>query len=190
MKKLGGKKMKKSKKNYAIIVLIVLLLALAIGYAAFSSTLSINGTAEGTGKWDVHFKSATLKNSAGEADTTHGTATISTVTTTSDTITAEVNLAYPGDGVILEAVVENSGNMPAKLTNFKVEGADADLLITPAGPADNEVLAANGGTCTAQFAVKWAIDSEATSLNKTFTVTYEYEQDTEEVTLNPSHSDA
>lgn len=179
--------MKKSKKNYSIIVLIVLLLALAIGYAAFSGTLTINGTAEGTGKWDVHFSTATLKAADGSDDTTHGTATITT--TTNDTIKADVTLAYLGDGVILEAVVENSGNIPAKLTEFNVEGADDDLIITPAGPADNEILDANGGTCTAQFAIQWNPDSTATTLGKTFTVTYEYEQDTSTVTLTPAHQD-
>ena len=35
--------MKKTKRNSLIIVLVVVLLALAIGYAAFSSTLTING---------------------------------------------------------------------------------------------------------------------------------------------------
>ena len=47
--------MKKSKKSSAIIILIVLLLSIAIGYAAFSSNLTINGTAIGTGSWDVKF---------------------------------------------------------------------------------------------------------------------------------------
>lgn len=177
--------MKKSKKNYTIIVLIVLLLALAIGYAAFSATLTINGTAEGTGTWDVHFESAVLRNSTGAVDPNHGTATI----TAGDAITANVELAYPGDGVILEAVVKNGGSIPAKLTNFTVVGADEDLEITQAVPVVNEVIDANG-TCTAQFAVKWKTNSTAESLNKTFTVTYDYAQDTTEVTLTPAHKDA
>lgn len=184
--------MKKSKKNYAIIVLIVLLLALAIGYAAFSANLTINGTAEGTGNWDVHFKSATFKDSEGNTDTKHGsTPTITTTTSTNDTITATVELAYPGDGVILEAVVENSGNIPAKLTNFTVIGADDDLEITQAisGPTANETLDA-GGTCTAQFFIKWATTSDETSLSKTFTITYDYSQDTTEVNITPTHADA
>lgn len=179
--------MKKSKKNYTIIVLIVLLLALAIGYAAFSATLTIDGTAEGTGTWDVHFKSATLKDSTGAVDTKHGTVTLNDPT--NDTITAEVTLAYPGDGVILEAVVENSGNTPAKVKTFTVTGADDELLITEAGPATGEPLAANGGTCTAQFAVQWNPESTTDTLSKTFTVTFEYVQDTTDVTLTPSHSD-
>lgn len=180
--------MKKTKKSHAIIVLIVLLLALAIGYAAFSSTLTINGTATGTGTWDVKFQSATLKNSAGTTDSTHGTAEISG--SNSDTITAKINLAYPGDGVILEAVVVNNGNTPAKLSDFQVDGPESeDIEITQSAPTVDEELPA-GGTCTAQFAIKWKADSTATDLGEqTFTITYEYTQNTTEVNLTPSHTD-
>ena len=181
--------MKKTKKSHAIIVLIVLLLALAIGYAAFSSTLTINGTATGTGTWDVKFQSAVLKNAEGGTDTSHGTATV----TNDKTITATINLAYPGDGVILEAVVVNNGNTPAKLKNFTIDGPDStDIEVTQnvSGPVNDEELPA-GGTCTAQFAIKWNTDSTVTDLGEqTFTITYEYEQNTEEVTLNPTHTDA
>lgn len=184
--------MRKTKKSHVIIVLIVLLLALAIGYAAFSSTLTINGTATGTGTWDVKFKSATLKNAEGETDSSHGTATISG--SNSETITATINLAYPGDGVILEAVVVNNGNTPAKLVdNLRIDGpesADVEVIQSSAGPTADEELPA-GGTCTAQFAIKWKADSTATDLGEqTFTITYEYEQNTEEVVLNPTHTDA
>ena len=59
--------MKKSKKNYAIIVLLVLIIAIAVGYAAFQSVLNISGTATGTATWDVHFSSAQLLDSSGNA---------------------------------------------------------------------------------------------------------------------------
>lgn len=183
--------MKKMRKRQGIVVLIVILLALAIGYAAFSSTLTINGTATGTGNWDVRFETVSLKNSTGSTDSNHGEASITT-TTTNDTITATVELAYPGDGVILEAVVKNNGNTPAKLSNFQITGATEDLEITQnaGGPSIDEELPA-GGTCTAQFGIKWAADSDTTNLGpQTFTITYDYEQDTEEVVLNPTHTDA
>lgn len=181
--------MKKTKRSYAIIVLLVILLVIAVGYAAFTATLTINGTATGTGTWDVHFKSVTLRNSAGDVDAQHGTATISTVDTTNDTITATITLEYPGDAVLLEAVIENSGSIPAKITGFTMEGADTDLLIEEAAPDENEVIAGNG-TCTTQFVIKWAADSTATTLSKTFTITFDYVQATTEVNITPNHSDA
>ena len=44
---------KGGKKKYLITVLIVLLFALAIGYAAFSDTLTITGTANASGSFDM-----------------------------------------------------------------------------------------------------------------------------------------
>lgn len=187
---------KTNKKNRVIIVLIVLLLALALGYAAFSATLTINGTATGTGSWDVHFKQAGrfLQADGSTLDTTHnGSAPISTTTTTNDTMTVTVDLAYPGDGVLLEAIVENTGTIPAKLTGFTITGTDTDFEVTQAagGPTVNEILQPNGGTCTATFLVKWKTNSTISDLGtKTFTITYNYAQETTEFTGTPSHADA
>ena len=58
--------MKKTRKNSIVIALIVLLLALAVGYAAFSSELTIEGTANALGTWDVKFESVALKDSEGQ----------------------------------------------------------------------------------------------------------------------------
>ncbi len=181
--------MRKSKKHTAIIVLIVLLLALAIGYAAFSSTLTINGTVTASGDWDVKFQSATLKNAEGGNDTSHGAATIEG--TNDETITANITLAYPGDGVLLEAVVVNEGNTPAKLENIQItDPTSSDIIVTEAIPVVNEVLAV-GGKCTAQYFIQWNPESTATEIEEqTFTVTYEYTQDTETVDITPAHTDA
>lgn len=188
--------MKRTKKNNTIIVLIVLLLALSIGYAAFSSTLTINGTATGTGSWDVKFTQATLLAADGtsSADSKYGSASIVTTTNEADTVDVAVNLAYPGDGVLLGVAVTNSGKTAAKLKGFTIEGATTDLIIQAAdgGPTQNEVLAANGGTCTATFLVKWADDSNLTDLGtKNFKITYQYEQDPEPVNFTgiPQHID-
>ena len=185
---------KTNKKTSIIIILIVLLLALAIGYAAFSATLVINGTAVGTGSWDVHFKQAGrfLQADGSTLDATHsGTASLNA---TSDTMTVSVNLAYPGDGVLLEAIVENSGTIPAKLTSFTVSptnDADFEVIQAAGGPLANEVLAANGGTCTATFLIRWKANSTVSSLGtKTFTITYNYDQDTTTFNGTPSHADA
>ena len=191
--------MKKSKKNYAIIALVVILIAIAIGYAAFTATLTIKGTVSGTGTWDVHFKSARLVDANGDPvnETEYGKVTLSKVeanATGNDTITATITLNHPGDGVLLEAVVENSGSIPAKLTDFTIENANDDLEVTKKVDAlvpNTETLASDGGTCTATFLVKWKVDSTATELtNKKFTITYNYTQDTTEFTGEPSHIDA
>ena len=60
--------MKKSKKGYVIIALIVILIAIAVGYAAFSDTLTISGTATGAGTWSVVFTEAQLLDDTGAVD--------------------------------------------------------------------------------------------------------------------------
>ena len=181
---------KTNKKNHVIVVLIVLLLALALGYAAFSTTLNISGTAN-TGSWDVHFKQngRFLQADGSTVDNTHnGSATVD-----GNTMTVTVDLAYPGDGVLLEAIVENTGTIPAKLTNFTITNTNSELEVTQAagGPTKNETLAANGGTCTATFLIKWKQDSTAANLGpQTFTIKYDYEQSNQgNFVATPTHQD-
>ena len=120
-------------------------------------------------------------------DKDHGTATVSA---DGKTITAKIKLNYPGDAVKLTAVVTNAGTLPAKLTSFNITNpTDTDITVTAAQPATNETLAANGGTCTTEYVIKWATTSEKAEINDTFTVTFNYTQDTTEVNITPSHSD-
>ena len=182
--------MKKSqKRNYAIIVLIVLLLAMAIGYAVFSSTLTISGTATGSTTWDVRFTNAVLLDASGNADTAHGT-----VSYTADTVTATgITLSYPGDAVNLRVTITNAGNLPAELTGYTISETNgtngADITVTPAVAAGTtgEVIAANG-TCTQDFVVKWNANSTHDSAVKNFTVTFTYQQKTNEVNIAPAHT--
>lgn len=180
---------KTKKKNYITVVLVVLLLVLAVGYAAGQTVLTVNGTAKGNYKWDVKFTAASFKDENGDAVS----ADKATATVTNDTtITADVkNLTYPGDGVVLEATITNSGTVPAKLSEFVIDPeTDADLEVTVAdGFATDEVIPV-GGTCTVQFLVKWKAGSTANTLDKTFTITFTYDQDTVEFDPELTHTDA
>lgn len=181
--------MKKTKRNSITIALIVLLLALAVGYAAFTSNLVINGTVAGSGKWDVKFDSVTLVDENMETDTKHGTVTLSE---DKQTATADIKLTYPGDGVMIQAVVKNTGSIDALLKSFEITGTDdADIEITKnASMVENQTLLANGGTCIAQIAIKWKTDSTKTDLGtKQFKITYNYTQNAKEVNLEPQHND-
>lgn len=176
--------MKKSKKNYLIIALVVILLCLAIGYAAFSANLTINGTAKGTGTWDVKFVSATINEDG------HGNAP----TVTDNTISVDVELGYPGDGCTVTANIQNAGNIPAKLTGFELTddtGAtytdtDVEILIPDIKKDGTEVIAP-GATCPVTFSVKWLTDSKATTVDAKFKISFTYEQDTTEATVAPAH---
>ncbi len=181
--------MKKSKKNYAIIVLFVLIIAIAVGYAAFQSVLNISGTATGTATWDVHFTSAELVDSSGNTDTAHGTVSISANGLTVDA--TDITLDYPGDGVKLRTVITNAGSLDAKLSAITVNKtglANTDINVTEAVPVQNEVIHPNG-TCTSEYFVQWDPASTKTSTVGSFSVSFTYDQDTNTINITPSHSD-
>ena len=180
--------MKKSKKNFVAIVLIVLLLALAVGYAAFSQTLPISGTANASGNWDIKFVdgSETITNSIVEGTT----ANTAEVAGDGKSMDVTVNLATPGDGATVTVDITNAGNVDAVIKSFKVEGADfstSDNVTYKNGPILVKVPTVStgdelstGATKTFTFSVEWD-PSETDSLGadgKTadFTITFEYEQ--------------
>ena len=181
--------MKKSKKNYIAIVLIVLLLALAVGYAAFSQTLTISGTATAkSGTWDVKFTTAEITNSI----VTETAANKAELASDGKSITVTVNLATPGDGANIHTVITNAGELDAKLkaNGFKVEGTgfseestgvykNGAILVKVPTVTAAHTIAANGGTRTFDFSVEW--DNKVTSVDAagqkaTFTITFDYEQ--------------
>ena len=186
--------MKKTKKNYAIIVLIVLLVAISIGYSAFSSSLNISGTATGSGKWDVKFTSAVLKDASTlEVETSKEHGDDPTITPMGDYVTFNVKLSYPGDAVVLETTITNEGTIAAKLEDITVTGAGSDkIIVTSSTPTQDEVLNANGGTCTSQFLIQWDPEDKipsTTDLTKDLKVTFKYVQNVNKTVSQPTQTD-
>ena len=205
-----------SSKKLFIVLLIVLLLALAVGYAAFTDTLQISGTANANGTFDLQFiVDANVEENGCCVVSSEGVerATISLGTDddgdANDKLTVAVeDLQYPGAGAEFQAVIKNVGSIPAKVTAvnldpdpttnsnaIRVEGLDQ---ITTSPPTIEPK-----GTCTFTFTVKW--DPEVTELDShydgenindttekfLFTLDLEYEQDTENFTVNTvTHTDA
>lgn len=187
--------MKKSKRNYLIIALIVLLLCLAVGYAAFSDTLTISGTANAKGTFDMQIASATIDTATAKGiNTTTSSATIS-----EDKNSVNVNikdLAYPGAGTNVTVIVKNNGTVPAKLTGLTFEGVDdPDIQVAfPTSLATGEVVQA-GATCQITFSVKWKLDStleltDSTEKSISFSAKLDYTQDTTAFEGTASHTDA
>ena len=177
--------MKKSRKNYTFGVLVALLLVVAVGYAAFSSDLVIEGTAKGTGNWDVKFIGVEM------SDTNHGTATVNA---DGDVVTVNAQLGFPGDGCTVTANIKNGGSIPAKLTAFTLtdkSGAtysNENVEVTiPTIAADGSEVIAAGATCPVTFAIKWKTASEAATVDADFKISFTYEQSTTEVNVAPSH---
>ena len=194
--------MKKSKKNYVAIVLVVLLVAMAVGYAAFSGSISISGTANASGKWDVKFTNADITDSI-VTGTTENTATVQGE---GESIDVSVNLATPGDGATITATIANKGSYDAKLTGFSVVGDGFTETSTGSGvwkkgailvkvptmvTSGSDVISAETGTKTFTFTVEW--DSTVTELagdteTANFTITFNYDQANVKGPFNGSQS--
>lgn len=105
-------------KIIAIVALLIAVVGLTVGYAAYSSTLTINGTATvDPASWKVNFGYKTGNSLTG---TINGHATENTAPTLADTTISgfDVTLKAPGDSVTYNFLIKNSGTLNAKLANF------------------------------------------------------------------------
>ncbi len=128
----------KSEKQAKILAVIAITLAiggLSIGFAAFSQTLTINGSATvQASNWDVHFQSIS-------GPTLTGTATQVTAPTVDASTTVisayDVTFVTPGDSVSYDAVIINDGTFDAEVSSISV-GAPT---CSPAGDSATNVCA-------------------------------------------------
>ena len=125
-----------------IVVLLISVIGLGIAFAAFSQTLTINGTGTvESSSWSVVFEGADGSNTIG-APTLTGTAaevTHPTIKNNSTEIsTYEVSLKTPGDSVTYNFKIHNKGDYAADLSSLRVAKVDwptgyvnyADLVTT------------------------------------------------------------
>ena len=180
-------------KKGILIALSVLILALAVGYAAFSDTLSIAGTANASGKFDLEFTEGTGLVSSKGVDETQTKATISE---DKDTLTVKVaDLAYPGAGAQFKAVIKNTGSVAAKvkgLTTSNITGSDAIKITGLDVITEGHDVIEPNGTCTIEFTVEWDKTKDLTNSagdSVDFSLYIEYEQATEDFTGTSSHTD-
>ena len=195
-----AKAKKSSNKKLFIVGLIVLILALAIGYAAFSDTLTISGTANASGSFDVQFESASVVSMVG-VDETNTKATISADKNTLTVVCKD--LAYQGAGAQFHAVIKNVGTIPAKITSVTPTNISGNgHAITISGldviTTNHPTLTAQG-TCAIDFTVEWdpnvatldpTKDGEGgATANCSFELEIKYEQDTTAFTGTTNHVD-
>lgn len=142
----------KNSRNIIIATLLIVILLMAVGYSAFATQLTLNGTAEIIGQWDVKIAGITIKELSDGVD--GGTPQF-----TNTSVTFNAKLVKPGDSITYEITIENAGTIDAKLSKVtftaEAEGSEA-IIYTNTEPAQN--LAAGEQT--------------------TFSVTIEFDQDT------------
>lgn len=197
---------KTKKKNYLVIALVVILLALAVGYAAFQTQLTITGTATAKGNWNVHF---VAKGASGTRIESTGTPAIAndkmdvTLDSKLETATITVNLTQPGQAATVTLPIINEGTADAVIDSFTIDtpvGTDntagnsttlsgtsptytfgvikAELNVS--GFKNGDELAAGATTATPyQLKFTWVDDGSTTVDQKlTFNITFNYKQKT------------
>lgn len=183
---MNNQKTKKSKRNYWVIALVIFLLAVSLGYSAFSSNLKIGGTATASGDWDIHFENPTI--SSGDENN------IVTLSSDNKTLTVAVKLTEPGDSKTVTVDIVNKGAIDATLKNFTITAVDGNkttidgeggvytsgaIKMTLDELTTNEILVKETGTKTYTMKFEWPADYDASEVINdvaTFTITFEYEQ--------------
>ena len=141
--------MKDRKLTVAVIaVLLISLIGIGIAFAAFSQTLTINGSAEvEASKWQVVFEGVTSASTI-DAPTTSGTASEITRPTikNNDTeiSTYSVSLKTPGDSITYNFKIHNKGDFAANLSSLTISGVNR-----PASPVSGASLVTDSSIATA-----------------------------------------
>mgnify|MGYP004561627853 CR=1 FL=1 len=162
------------KKSLIILVMCIAILFMAIGYAAFSTTLKINGSVGISGKWNVHFTNITT-------GTIVGSASVNAVPTYTDTTaTMDTNLQLPGDSITYTLTLKNDGNIDAIISaiDATADGSNA-IIYTINGIKKGDKLAA-GDTKTITIKIEYdsSFTSQPTDTSKLLTIDVTCVQDT------------
>ena len=160
-------------KKIIMITMCCLICVMAIGYAAFATNLTINGTANITSTWKVLFTKIE------EVSKTSGV-TINKVPTAEGTnATFNVDLKSPGDKIIYKITVANQGTLDAIINDITASETGSDAIkFEISGIKKGDKLAK---ATTTTFNVTISYDSNVISqpnvTDNTLTMSINYVQD-------------
>ncbi len=165
---------RKNNKNIILVILLLVVVGMAVGYAALSQALVINGTANISAEWKIMFTDI-------KEGKMNGAESKTSPSYTSTTATFDVNLLYPGASAQYVITVANQGSINAKLTS--VDGIESVNKVAPKDitysiDAKKDDTLASGATKDYIVTVTWNADSTEIpeTKSKTATITLNYEQ--------------
>ena len=186
----------RDKRNYLIIALCAILVVMGVGYAAFSSLLTINGTANISNSWCVGFDNTKTNEmevtkgvSTGENPT--GTMTYSGTacgSTLQPNSSLNAHFYQPGDQIEYTLTITNKSTVTAAIKSILVDGESVtsnttkkkgNITYVVEMPADT-TLAANTSTTMkviAKFQNETAVTGNVNGETKTIEVKINTEQD-------------
>ena len=159
-------------KNKIVIIMCCLIFVMVIGYAAFSTNLNINGTANIASTWKVEFTNIE------EVSKSSGV-TVKTAPTASGTMaTFDVAFTSPGDSIEYDITIKNNGTLDAVIDSIKTTNTGSDAIkFEISGVTEGDTLAKQA---TTKVKVKISYDSsvttQPTSLSRTLTLNIIYVQ--------------
>ena len=160
------------KKNLIIGGLLAVVVIMAVGYAAFASSLKISGTSNISTSWNISITDITTSNKVGSASVS-GTPEYSGLKATFNT-----NLVLPGDSITYNIKVENKGNLNAKLNKITLKkDNNPAILFETTGIKEGNVLK-QGVYTTLSVKVTYSnsVTSQPTNLDASLTVTLDFVQ--------------
>ena len=139
----------RNKRKYIIIGLCFVLLLMIVGYASFSTVLTINSSSEITSTWDVEITNVRGVN---DASLTYNDAYDKVAPSISESklsVTIQTGLLSPGDTRIYEIEVSNLGNLDSEVTtSFQNKINDSTLFtydgVSPIGSVGTDILTSTG----------------------------------------------
>lgn len=170
--------MNKKSKNVLLLVVLIAIIGIAVGYAALSQTLVLNGTAtvKGASDWKVHFAEGTVLN----ADAVGVTEPKISLATDKLTGTFSATLE-PGASVSYKVTVVNEGTIGAKYNGVEVVENNANEYVSCEVTPGSTTSVLVNGVQAHEFTVTLTCDDMTklpdNAVTETFEVNFEYVQD-------------
>ena len=168
------KRHRRYRNNKSILIggLLAVVVIMAVGYAAFASSLKISGTSNISTSWNISITDITTSNKVGSASVS-GTPSYDGLTATFNT-----NLVLPGDSITYNIKVENKGNLNAKLNKIALKkDNNSAILFETSGIKEGDVLKqGTSSTLSVKVTYSNSVTSQPTNLDASLTVTLDFVQ--------------
>ena len=169
------------KKNMIIIGVIALILVVTVGYALFSDTLNITGSATAKGDFEITTTcDENVSSALGNMPQQAGSVTDSSINCSSNIVNISATLGYPGSYKYYKVKMTNTGNIPAKLNKivelnnpeiytFSKENGVGGAMENCKGDSSNQV-------CATLFSSLTWLDDYSISDDDSFDISWYVEQ--------------
>ena len=160
------------KKKTIMIIMCIAILCMIVGYAAFSTALKINGTANIASTWQVLFTKIE------EVSKTSGVTIKSAPTASGTTATFNLDVQFPGDTIVYKITVENQGTIDAIINDITASKTGNDAIkFNITGIKKGDILV-KGTSTTFNVEITYDVNTnkQPTDLNEALTMEINYIQ--------------